>query len=122
MLRQIIKKLFKNEELKVVDDQIGNPTNIYELSNQLESIINNEICGIIHCSSEGETSWYCYAKKIAELINIKANILINITNSCNRLQRSILHTKNYQVLYTNKAEQNLMRSIWVVFIIFVSYI
>jgi hypothetical protein len=47
-------------------------------------------------------------------------MLINTTNLCNRLQKSILYTENYQVHYTNKAEQNLMRSIWVVFIIFVS--
>ena len=102
----IIKKLFKNEELKVVDDQIGNPTNIYELSNQLESIINNEICGIIHCSSEGETSWYCYAKKIAELINIKANISPIKTEQLSRLaKRPKYSSLQNKVLNDNKINE-----------------
>lgn len=55
-------------ELKVVDDQIGNPTSTLAVADALEHILAHpEITGTVHLTCEGETTWYGFAKKIFEL-------------------------------------------------------
>ena len=47
-------------ELKVVNDQIGNPTSTIAVSRKLKSLINSDIDlkGIFHLTCEGSASWY----------------------------------------------------------------
>ncbi len=64
------------DQLKVVNDQIGNPTYAGDLANTIIEIIfnfksnNYWHSGIYHYSNEGECSWYDFAKKILELKDI----------------------------------------------------
>ncbi|MBN1116095.1 MAG: dTDP-4-dehydrorhamnose reductase [Bacteroidales bacterium] len=62
----------EKEQLGVVFDQIGSPTNAADLANDILKIItftenNTWESGVYHYSNEGVTSWYDFAKEIMEL-------------------------------------------------------
>lgn len=52
---------------KVVNDQIGNPTNAADLSHHILKILDSENYGVYHCTGSGECSWYDFAREIARL-------------------------------------------------------
>ena len=55
-------------ELKVVDDQFGNPTSTAAVANALRNILNRpELTGVFHLTCEGTVSWKVFAEKIFEL-------------------------------------------------------
>jgi dTDP-4-dehydrorhamnose reductase len=64
----------KNNTLKVVDDQIGSPTNANDLAHHILKIILTENYGIYHCTGNGVCSWYDFAKRIFEINNIDIEI------------------------------------------------
>ncbi len=55
--------------LKVVDDQRGNPTCTVEVALQTAKIIESSLTGVMHCTAEGETSWYGFAKALFEQLH-----------------------------------------------------
>ncbi len=57
------------EELNIVADQFGQPTNSNDLAEAIMQIIktDNKTYGIFHFSNYPETTWYDFAYKIAEL-------------------------------------------------------
>lgn len=57
-----------NAQLKVVDDQMGNPTSTIAVAAHLERLIELPICGTIHLTCEGETTWYGLAKELFRLM------------------------------------------------------
>lgn len=58
------------DQLKVVNDQIGNPTSCLAVARELKEIIEREdITGTIHATCEGEATWYDFAKEIFRLTN-----------------------------------------------------
>ena len=60
----------ESDELNVVADQIGTPTNAADLAQAILTIlpkIENEDVELFHYSSEGVCSWYDFAKAIFEL-------------------------------------------------------
>ena len=49
-------------EIKVVKDQIGNPTSTKAVADALRSILNHpELVGTVHLTCEGEASWFEFA-------------------------------------------------------------
>ena len=67
--------LKNKDELKVVDDQIGCPTWTVELAKGIVELIEEEPpYGIYHICGSGKTSWFGFAKKIFELMNIEVNL------------------------------------------------
>lgn len=54
------------EQIKVVDDQRGNPTNAADLAYHIVKLLNTDEYGIYHCTCKGECSWYDFTKKIFE--------------------------------------------------------
>ncbi len=61
--------------LKVVSDQIGNPTSTFAVSNKIREILATpELRGTFHLSCEGTTSWYEFAKKIFEFAGVKQDV------------------------------------------------
>ena len=63
-------------ELNVVADQFGQPTNANDLAEAIMKIISTEEkeYGIFHFSNYSETTWFDFAKKIAELSKSKIKI------------------------------------------------
>ena len=66
----------KNNELKVVNDQIGSPTYAKDLAKAIKEIIEkkSDKYGIYHVTNKGEVSWYEFAKKIFEIKNIEIKV------------------------------------------------
>ena len=64
------------DELNVVADQFGQPTNANDLAEAIMKIISTEEkeYGIFHFSNYSETTWFDFAKKIAELSKSKIKI------------------------------------------------
>jgi dTDP-4-dehydrorhamnose reductase len=65
------------EELSVVADQIGSPTNAADLANVILEIlpkIRNKEVEFYHFSNEGVCSWYDFAKSIFEIKKMNCNI------------------------------------------------
>jgi dTDP-4-dehydrorhamnose reductase len=55
-------------EVKVVDDQVGQPTSAIDLANQIvESVIAKLPFGIYHATNSGQGSWFDFASEIFSL-------------------------------------------------------
>ena len=64
------------EEMNIVDDQFGQPTNANDLADAVMKIITSEkiVPGIFHFSNYPETTWFHFAQKIAELSGSKIKL------------------------------------------------
>ena len=63
-------------ELKVVGDQIGNPTSTTAVARQLKNILANPaLVGTFHLTCEGEASWYDFACEIFRLAGIRQKVV-----------------------------------------------
>jgi len=88
-----MQKLFREkEEIRVVDDQIGSPTNTTYLANACLSFIKNyyqgndmsKLWGLYNISGDSEVSWYDFALKIfnnEKKNNLKTKKIIPIKTS-----------------------------------------
>lgn len=54
-------------EIKVVNDQIGNPTSTSAVADLIGGLLNTDFRGIVHGTCEGSATWYDFAKAIFEL-------------------------------------------------------
>lgn len=78
-VKTMLNLFSQKEELGIVADQFGQPTNANDLAEAIMEIIENpkKVYGIFHFSNYPETTWFEFAKKIAEFSNssIKLNPL-----------------------------------------------
>ncbi len=79
-VKTILNLLKSRDELKVVNDQSGSPTNARELSKNILEIIQkrNNNYGLYHYSGEGHCTWYDFSLEI-ERMGLKYNLLKNKT-------------------------------------------
>jgi len=74
--KTILNLAKSNERLKVVDDQIGQPTWTKDLAKKtVEVVVKSAPTGIYHGTSEGQVSWFEYAQNIFELAGLDKNRL-----------------------------------------------
>lgn len=67
--------LSKNQSsIKVVNDQFGSPTSTKELSKLIAALITTEHYGVYHATCEGQCSWYEFAKKIFDILQIDIDV------------------------------------------------
>lgn len=66
----------EKEEIGVINDQIGSPTNAVDLADAIAQILSKDelTYGIYNYSNEGECSWFDFASKIKELTNSSIKI------------------------------------------------
>ncbi|MBX7076080.1 MAG: dTDP-4-dehydrorhamnose reductase [Methanobacteriaceae archaeon] len=64
-----------NNEINVVNDQVGSPTYTFDLAIAISKIIETDDYGIYHLTNSGSCSWYEFSKEIFKLSNI--NIKVN---------------------------------------------
>lgn len=63
-------------QLKVVSDQIGNPTSCLAVAKYMRIILEHpELCGICHLTCEGSASWFEFAQEICRLKHINQEIV-----------------------------------------------
>ena len=75
-VKTILKLLQEKEEISVVNDQVGSPTNAADLAEVIMQIISSQEwqTGIYHYSNEGIVSWYDFAVAIKEIIESTCRI------------------------------------------------
>lgn len=68
-VKTMLNLFAEKPELGIVDDQFGQPTNANDLAEAILKIIETEpkMFGIFHFSNYPETTWFHFARKIAEL-------------------------------------------------------
>jgi len=73
-VKTIINSGQERGSLKVVNDQIGSPTNVMDLAYHVLKIAATEEYGIYHCTGTGECSWFDFASKVIEYAGIKVTV------------------------------------------------
>ena len=88
----------KNQNIKVVDDQIGCPTWTVDLSHALVDILRNKDYGIYNTCGGGETSWYGFAKEIFKLADLNVNLSpctsVDFKQKATRPKYSVMDNEN----------------------------
>ena len=102
------------DEISVVVDQIGTPTNAADLAEAILNIlpqVSNETLELFHYSNEGVCSWYDFAKAIFEIKRID----IKIVNVQNKEYPTISKRPSFSVLNKTKIKNKFKISIknWV---------
>ncbi len=81
-MKTMLRLSKEREQLSVVDDQIGTPTNALDLAEAILKIIrylypepnNLALYGIYNFSNDGQCSWYQFAKEIFRINDIEMNL------------------------------------------------
>lgn len=74
--------LASDEVVRIVDDQIGQPTSAIDLVNQIsKSIAKNLEPGIYHATNAGQTTWKGFAEEIFRLVGADPNRIIGISTA-----------------------------------------
>ena len=93
------------DELGIVADQFGQPTNANDLAEAVMTIINKEpkTYGIFHFSNYPETNWFDFAEKIAEFsgskIKLKAITTPEFPTPAKRPKRSTMALDKIEEVY-----------------------
>jgi dTDP-4-dehydrorhamnose reductase len=74
-IKTILKLGKRNSELKVVDDQIGTPTDVKSLAIQIIKIIETGLYGTYNVSCNGYCSWYEFACEIIKLAGLDSKVI-----------------------------------------------
>lgn len=102
-LKTMLRLFKEKEEIAVVNDQFGTPTNANDIAGIIIKIITykkNFPKGIYHFTNQGFTTWYVFAMAIKELTN--SNIQINpiptqqFPTPAERPQYSVLDSQKLQ--------------------------
>ena len=70
----MLKLAREGKPLKVVDDQVLTPTYTRVLAPRIKALIETGKFGLYHMTSEGQCSWYEFARAIFELSGIPADL------------------------------------------------
>ncbi|WP_111308742.1 dTDP-4-dehydrorhamnose reductase [Confluentibacter sediminis] len=104
-VKTMLKLGKERNEIKVVNDQIGSPTNANDLAEFLIFILNSneKENGIYHYSNEGNISWYDFAKEIFAICENDIKLIPITSNQyptpASRPKNSILSKDKIKVKY-----------------------
>ncbi len=65
-VRTILRLAYEREELNIIDEQIGNPSWTFDISQAMYALIEKNCAEIYHFTNEGVASWYDFALAIIE--------------------------------------------------------
>lgn len=105
-VKTILEAAKTKNQLQVVDDQFGCPTNAKDLAEVILTLVDTEAYGLYHCTGKGSCSWFEFARKIVTLSGAKA---IVEPISSDQLARRALRPK-YSILDNQRLEAVLGRS------------
>ena len=100
-VKTMLKLAETRDEISVVADQIGSPTNAADLAKVILAIlpkIQNKNVEVFHYSNEGNCSWFDFAKAIFE----KNDILVKVIPIKSSSYQTIADRPFYSVLDKNK--------------------
>ncbi len=76
-VKSMLKLALEQNELNIVDDQVGSPTLASSLATATAMAINNPVDGLYHMTSSGKTTWCGFARRIFSQAH-KMGIIPNI--------------------------------------------
>lgn len=105
-VKTILNKAKEEKELKVVNDQRGNPSYTKDLSFGIMKLITTELYGIYHLTNQNSCTWFEFAQEIIKYTNYKIPIIPIKSDECKRIARrpSNSQLKNYCFKLTLKDE------------------
>lgn len=65
----------QGQPIKIVDDQIGNPTSTDAVASHLMMLLGTDLPGTIHLACEGRATWYQFARRIFLLAGLKRDLI-----------------------------------------------
>ena len=74
----VVEQLKSENEIKIVDDQIGNPTFVDDLSEGIYRLIDREEYGIFHICGNEVCNRYEFALKIAQIFGLDSTLIKKI--------------------------------------------
>ena len=99
-VKTMLKLSKSNDEISVVDDQIGSPTFTHDLAIAISNLIESDNYGIYHLTNSGNCSWFEFAKNIFEIANI--DIVLNpvttdeFPRAAQRPKNSVLNNQKWK--------------------------
>jgi len=98
--KTIIKKLRAKDDLNIVCDQKGSPTWTFDLAGAIIEIIEKSPTGgIYHVTNNGSCTWFEFAQKIAETLDLDSKLISSINSQS--LVRAA-QRPSYSILSNNK--------------------
>ena len=74
--------LNREGEVRVVNDQIGQPTSAIDLAKQLVELgLSDSLAGIYHGTNSGEATWFEFAREIFKLSGADVNRVVPVSSS-----------------------------------------
>lgn len=64
----------KREEIRVVDDQRGRPTDAITLAKRTCSLLEHGARGTFHCTDDGDCTWFDLATHIGQIVNPSCHV------------------------------------------------
>jgi len=71
----IISNLKNNKKISIVNDQFNSPTYNINISEQLITLIENDLKGVFHTASSERINRYDFALKIADIFDYNTNLI-----------------------------------------------
>ena len=102
--KTVASKCAELPSIKVVCDQVGSPTNAFDLAGLIMHIIDNDLLdktGLYHYSNDGVASWYDFAKEINALLGYTCDVQPCRTDEFPRAAKR----PNYSVLDKKKVKE-----------------
>ncbi len=103
----ILERAANQERTRVVMDRFSSPTYTVELARQIKLILKNKApYGIYHATSEGECSWFQFAREILKIKGLDADFLEPVESErfiqkAKRPKYSVLENKKLKELGIN---------------------
>lgn len=82
--RTMIRKALMIEDgtIRVVTDQVGQPTSTLDLASRILEIVNSNVrSGVFHGTNSGSTSWFGFAKLLLDSADISSERLVPVLSS-----------------------------------------
>ena len=76
-LKTMLRLTLQNprKEFKVVNDQYGSPTWSYTLARQIMEVVEQQVTGVFHATSEGYCTWYELACSFLNMLGVEHNFV-----------------------------------------------
>ncbi|MEH6948630.1 dTDP-4-dehydrorhamnose reductase [Bacillus sp. JJ634] len=106
-VRTMLELAKQGREIKVVDDQIGSPTYVNDLTEKMISLFDKKN-GIYHISNSGSCTWYEFAKMILEEAGFNSGLVRPISTQ----EYGALAPRPHYSILENRAllRENISRS------------
>jgi len=92
----------ERDTLEIVNDQIGSPTYVVDLSQALLHLVLADARGIFHFCNRGDCSWYDFAVEIVKIFDLNSKVhpitSEKLKRPAPRPQWSVLDTSKYRQL------------------------